>query len=153
MKKLLIVSLLLFIITGFVTAENLIELKKASLEWGLDGDELTISLKAETKGWIAVGLGSSRMDGSAIFIGYNKDGEAFFEEHLGKGHGHQKTDIQRPVVYEVEETDGVTTVKFTVLKSDFTGSGASKLPVIVAYGARDNFTSMHRYRDSTVISF
>ena len=139
--------------TGLLIAENTVDFKKADFSWSLAGDDLTITIEAETKGWIAVGLGSSRMDGSEMFIGYNKDGEAFFEEHLGKGHSHKKTAGQRPVEYTVIESGGKTLMEFTVAKSDFISGSAGELPVIIAYGARDNFTSMHRYRDSGVITF
>lgn len=153
MKKIMLLILLLStaLVSGF--AENAIELKKAEFMWSVDGDELSISMKAETKGWLAVGLGTRRMDGSTMFMGYNKDSEAYFEEHLGKGHSHKKTAVQRPVEFEVTEENGETELKFTVLKSDFVKSGQTDLPVIVAYGTRDNFSSIHRYRDSTTIEF
>jgi hypothetical protein len=153
MKKIAVILILLFLVSGLIFAENVINLDKADLVWSLEGDNLTISLKAETEGWLAVGLGSSRMDGSQMFLGYNAKGEAFFEEHLGKGHSHKKTPVQRPVEYEVTESNGVTEMVFTVKKSDFVKVQESELSVIVAYGSRDNFSSMHRYRDSAVIKF
>ena len=153
MKKIFLIFTILITTAGFLFAENTIELKKADMSWSVDNDDLTISIEAETKGWIAVGLGSTRMDGSVMFMGYNKDNEAFFEEHLGKGHSHKKTAVQRPVVYSVSETDGITKLEFTIAKSDFVKGNQKILPIIVAYGARDNFTSMHRYRDSAEIIF
>ena len=153
MKKLLVSLFFLLTAAGFVFSQNVIEFSKVDREWSVKDQQLVIGIEAETKGWIAVGLGSSRMDGSIIFIGYSKNGEAFFQEHLGKGHSHRKTAVQRPVEYEVTETDGVTRLEFSVAKSDFVSAGDKRLPVIVAYGARDDFTSLHRYRDSTVIEF
>lgn len=153
MKKTVLILFLIAVAAISVYAENTIELKKADLIWSLEGDALTVSLEAKTKGWIAVGLGSARMDGSIMFIGFNDDGEENFEEHLGDGHRHKKTAVQRPVEYTVTENDGVTKLEFTVKKSDFVKTGQNSLPVIVAYGSRDNFTSLHRYRDSTVINF
>lgn len=153
MKKLFLIMILLFTVLGVTFAETVISLDKAEFTWSLEDDELTISLEAETKGWLAVGLGSSRMNGSEMFIGYSKNGEAFFEEHLGRGHSHKKTEVQRPVEYEVTESDGATKLVFTVKKSDFVKSQDSQLAVIIAYGAKDNFSSMHRYYDKIVIKF
>ena len=42
-------------------------------------------------------------------------------------------------------------MEFTVSKSDFIKAGQGELPLIVAWGTRDSFTAMHRYRDSTSI--
>ncbi|MBI9101810.1 MAG: hypothetical protein JEY99_05305 [Spirochaetales bacterium] len=132
---------------------NTKELRKASLFWEVEGDDLRIAIHAETDGWIAVGLGSARMDGSEMFMGYFKNGESFFEEHLGKGHSHSKVENNRDVEFALMEDDGFTFFEFKVKKSDFISAGQNDLPVILAYGTRDNFRSMHRYRDSTVLDF
>lgn len=153
MKKQMLFLLLAAVVVIPAFSENKISLKKVELIWSVEEDELTISMTAETKGWMAVGLGSSRMDGSIMFLGYNKDGEAFFEEHLGRGHSHKKASEQRPVEFSVDEENGTTVMELTVKKSDFVKAGDTLLPVIVAYGNRDNFNSMHRYRDSTEIIF
>ena len=42
---------------------------------------------------------------------------------------------------------------FTVAKADFIQTGQNELPVIVAWGRRDSFSSLHRYRDAAVFSF
>ena len=151
MKRIILALLVLTLVSAAAFAENTINLNKADLSWSLDGDNLTISFTADTDGWVAVGLGSSRMDGSNMFIGYSKNGEAYFEEHLGNGHSHKKVSDPRPVEYSVTESGGTTVMEFTVAKSGF--NSGSSLPVIVAYGARDSFSSMHRYRDSAVIKF
>ena len=153
MKKILIVLILSAISVLSLSAENVVDFDNAELKWTVEGEKLVISFEAETKGWVAVGLGSSRMDGATIFIGYDKRGEAFFEEHQGAGHFHRKSAVQRPVEYELTETDGVTIMKFSIAKSDFVSQGMKELPVIVAYGARDNFSSMHRYYSRTVLEF
>jgi hypothetical protein len=141
---------------GIVDASEYSEsmsLKKAELFWDIEGDTFKIAIEAETKGWLAVGLGSSRMDGSVMFFGYSKDGEAFLEEHLGRGHSHSAVDNERQFDFEVTELGGRTSIEIIVSKSDFISAGQSELAIIAAYGARDNFTSMHRYRDTAVIKF
>ena len=153
MKKIILVLVMLTVMISLVSAQNTLEFRKADFNWSVSDDMLTIEITASTKGWIAVGLGTSKMDGSAMFMGYYDDGEAFFEEHLGKGHSHKKVDNPRPVEYSVVENDGETTLEFTVALSEFVSRGQSSLPVIIAYGARDNFTSIHRYRDSGEIIF
>ena len=137
----------------FVSAQNTVDFSKADLEWSLADGELTVSITANTKGWVAVGLGSSRMDGAAMFIGFEKNGETYFEEHLGKGHSHKIVSAPRPVEYSVSESDGITSMEFTVAASDFITAGTDNLPIIIAFGARDSFTSFHRYRDSGQIIF
>jgi len=153
MKKAIIVLLALFAVSGSLFAADTIQLDKAKLEWSIDSGSLTITFTAETDGWVAVGLGSNRMDGANIFIGYNKDGEPAFREDIGSGHSHREAEVQRPVKFEVTESNGMTVMSFTVAASDFVKTGQTTLPFIVAYGSRDNFNSIHRYRNSGTIRF
>ena len=153
MKKIVILLVLLAFFGVHAFAQGDAELAKAELHWSLDGDMLTVSVRAETEGWVAAGLGSPGMNDSAIFIGYVSEGKVFFEEHSGIGHGHRKEEEPGAYGYDVSEEDGITALTFSVKKSDFVSAGAKELPVIVAFGAKDNFTSMHRYRESRLISF
>lgn len=128
------------------------ELQKVYLFWTIEGEYLYVGIRAATEGWVAVGLGSPTMDGSNMFMGYYDD-ESFFEEHLGQGHSHRQVEIDRDVEFELSYNDGFTFLEFRVPKADFLSSGQETLPVIVAYGNRKNFRSMHRYRDSTELIF
>jgi len=128
------------------------ELQKAHLFWKVEGEYLYVGIKAATEGWVAVGLGSARMDGSHIYMGYFDD-DSFFEEHLGRGHSHRKVDNERDVEYALRYDDEFTYMEFRVPKDDYISSGQDTLPVIVAYGNRKNFRAMHRYRDSTELTF
>jgi hypothetical protein len=67
---------------------------KLVLSWQADADGgLYVAVTAMTKGWVAVGLGSTRMEGSTIYIGsVGNDGTPAFSEDTGKGHGH----LERP---------------------------------------------------------
>ncbi|MDC7125674.1 MAG: DOMON domain-containing protein [Spirochaetales bacterium] len=152
MKKILLFLVLTFSVIS-IYAEGSTTLKKGVLSWEESGSNITISYEAPTEGWIAVGLGSPRMDGSTIFIGYSKKGEPFFEQHIGKGHGHRKIDQINYTNSSVTEADGNTKITFTVKKDTFLNADKKQIPVIVAFGTRDSFKSIHRYRDSSVISF
>ncbi len=83
---------------------------KLVLSWqsGPDGG-LFVAVSAKTKGWVAVGLGSARMEGSTIYISsIGADGTPVFSEDAGKGHGHapssRKTADQSAVGLEGEWT-------------------------------------------------
>jgi len=63
---------------------------KLTLSWQAAADGgLFIAVSARTPGWVAVGLGSAKMDGSTIYIGsVGADGTSAFSEDAGRGHGH-----------------------------------------------------------------
>ena len=85
MKKILMLSILVLLLGTAAFADNVISLSKAELGWSISGDNLTISMSAKTKGWISVGLGSKRMDGSVMFFGYVKNGESFLRNISVRG--------------------------------------------------------------------
>lgn len=106
-----------------------------------DGKVLYVALAAPTSGWVAVGLGSLKMDGAFMVLGYDKAGKAEVSEETGKGRRHSPNSDRRLSSQAVREADGKTTLEFSLPASSH-AAGAS-LRMILAYGRRDDFTSFH----------
>lgn len=107
-----------------------------------DGTTLSLALVAPTTGWVAVGLGSSRMNNARMLLAYDANGTGAISEETGTGHRHKKATDPKVLSSAVHEADGKTTLEFTIPAAGYT-DGAS-LDLILAYGGRDDFTSMHR---------
>ncbi len=60
-----------------------------TIHWGYDDSLLYIALSAKGMGWMAIGLGSPKMDKSNIFIGYYTDDSTNLENHIGVGWSHK----------------------------------------------------------------
>ncbi len=127
---------------------------KATLNWALDADGgLSVALSAKTKGWAAVGFGSSKMDGSYIYFGFvGQDGKPVFTEQSGKGHRHTdsgKVTADQSVVAMAGET---TVLEFHVPAANLPFSGTN-VPFIVATGETADLKTYHGgSRDAGVIS-
>lgn len=116
-----------------------------------DGRTLYVAVSAATKGWVAFGVGSSRMNGAYMIIAYQEDGgAAVVSEETGVGHSH-KPNAQRVATAVVRERDGVTTLEAAFPTASFVQNG--QVQAIAAIGSRDNLTSLHRARASFVIRF
>lgn len=116
-----------------------------------DGRTLFVAVSAATKGWVAFGVGSSRMNGAYMIIAYQEDvGAAVVSEETGVGHSH-KPNAQRVATAVVRERDGVTTLEASFPAASFVQNG--QVQAIAAIGARDNLTSLHRARAAFVIRF
>lgn len=120
------------------------------------GDTLYLGVVGKTSGWVAVGLGSPRMDGAAIFMGFvGTDGKVSFKPLLGKGHRHgdAPADISSTVVsYAMKQTSGATTLEVAVKADAFIKKGQSSLDVIYAMGDQRSFTPYHVYRGTTSLA-
>jgi len=60
-----------------------------------DGKTLYVGLSAPTTGWAAVGLGSLKMNGAFMVLGYDDKGNAVISEETGKGHGHKPNAVKK----------------------------------------------------------
>ena len=114
-------------------------------------DVLSIAVSAQTQGWVAVGIGSGRMDGATIFIGFVKDGKLELKTQLGRGHAHGDTTSDVLVASAGKEENGRTTIELALKPSVFIAKGQKELTVIVAYGSADSFTSIHAGRWSGIV--
>lgn len=114
------------------------------------GGELYLGISAQTTGWVAVGLGSLKMAGSTIFIGYvNRTGLAL-KPQRGVAHTHTDTTTDALLGSAGSETGGRTTIELRLRAAPFLASGATEIPMIVAYGNPDSFTAPHVFRSPLI---
>ena len=106
-----------------------------------DGKTLYAALEAPTTGWVAIGLGSLRMDGAFMVLGYNAAGQAAVREDTGSGRLHSPNADRRLTAQAVGEAAGRTTLEIALPAQPFIQAGSLKM--ILAYGRRDDFTSLH----------
>jgi len=116
---------------------------------------LYLAVVGNTSGWVAVGLGSPRMDGADIFMGFVKDGKVTFKPQVGKGHRHSDApaDVADTLVsYAIKQSAGKTTLEVALKADAYIKSGQSTLDVIFAIGDQGSFTQYHSYRGTTSIA-
>jgi hypothetical protein len=112
---------------------------------GTDG-KLYLSIKAKTAGWVALGVGGSRMDGSRLFLAYDTGSKQVFNEQLGTGHSHK--DVTDNVVekWVVQAADGVTTLELALPASAAVSNG--KIDLLYAYSDSTSYAARHKARGS-----
>lgn len=120
---------------------------KLSYALSADGATLFVAFEAPTAGWVAVGLGATRMSGAYMVFGYVDNGVATITEETGKGHNHAVNAGAKLIASSATEKNGTTTVEFSVPAKDF----AASLPVVLAFGKKDNRTSMHSWFGNATI--
>jgi hypothetical protein len=116
-----------------------------------DGKTLSLAIQAPTSGWVAIGLGSSYMDGAYIVMGYEAGGKAAVSEQIGSGHSHSPAKGSKVLKSAVHSVNGTTVLEFQVKAADFVKGG--KLPLIMAYGKNADFVTRHLRFASTELSF
>lgn len=116
-----------------------------------DSRHLYFIQDAPTTGWVSIGLGSNRMHGAHIIIGFDAISNQVIREDTGRGHGHSQSQRQMLVQSKIKETGGRTTMEFTVPASQF--DSLRNLSLIAAYGSKDDLRSKHVSYDSHTISF
>jgi hypothetical protein len=117
---------------------------KLVLSWqvGPDGG-LFVAVSAHARGWVAVGLGSAKMEGSTIYIGsVGADGTPTFSEDAGKGHGHAPASKKTADRSAVRQDGEWTTVELHVPAASLPFQGSST-PFVAAYGGSKNLTFWH----------
>ena len=129
-----------------------VDLAKAKLALLWTEDTLTIGVTAETKGWVAVGLGSRRMDRAIIFIGYETGDQGQLKIQKGAGHSHGDVDSKAMTSYAVAEKGKETTMEVALNASSFIAPGQTGLDLIVAFGGSDSFSGFHRFRTPLSVS-
>jgi DOMON domain len=115
-------------------------------------DTLYFAVVAPTSGWVAIGLGSKKMDGSTIFMGFvDTDGKPSFKTQLGKGKRHMDApaDLSGVVTsYAIRKAGGKTTLEVAVKADAFIKQGQAALDVIYAAADEANYTKYHNSRGS-----
>jgi hypothetical protein len=117
----------------------------------LNEEKLSVAVEAETTGWIGVGFNSLRMNGSVILIGYVEGTETAFRLEIGKGHAHSNLSRDDVLGYSLTEKDGRTVMEAELTSGNYIRPGQSELNVILAYGGKDSFRAMHRFRTSVKV--
>jgi hypothetical protein len=133
-------------------------------EWEVAVDTLVATISAPTTGWVSVGFNPTKMMQDANFIlAYVADGEVFIRDDFGTRMTSHDSDISQGGDENVtllggSEEDGITSVTFSIpLKSGDTFDGEIRLSdettVLFAYGNKDDFDSMHKWRGKEAIIF
>lgn len=106
-----------------------------------DGKTLYVGLAAKADGWISAGLGSMKMNGAYIVIGYDKDGKQTISEEVGKGHSHSASGVKKVTAASVKWAKGVSTIEYAIPAADWIKTG--KLQLILGAGKSFDLTSWH----------
>ncbi len=115
---------------------------RVGLSLSADGSTLYVAVDAPTAGWVAVGLGSLKMDGAYMVLAYVEDsGTVFIGEETGYGRSHRPNAEKRLRASAVREANGRTTLELA-LPSAGLADGAS-LKALFAYGRRDDRITKH----------
>jgi hypothetical protein len=118
----------------------------------LTADTLWIGAIGNTKGWVAVGLGSTKMGGATIFMGFLEEGKVQFKPQMGLlGHRHQDvTDkqVSDSIISSAMKQDGGKTTLEVALKAATYIQNQSKLDMIFAIGPVPSFMVVHTFRGS-----
>jgi hypothetical protein len=116
-------------------------------------DTRYLAVAGKTSGWVAVGLGSLKMNGATIFMGFvDGDGKVQFKAQAGAGHTH--TDAAKSVTGTVissaiTEAGGTTILEIALKAGAYITSGQPALDLIFALGEGKSFTPVHSYRNAT----
>ena len=125
---------------------------KITLYANRSADTLYLAVVGSTSGWVAVGLGSLKMNGASIFMGFvGDDGKVQFKPQTGNGHRHVNADksVDDSVVsYQIKEAGGKTTLEIALKSAAYIKSGQDALDVIFAIGDDKSFTPYHSSRGS-----
>ncbi|MBI4833327.1 MAG: DOMON domain-containing protein [Planctomycetes bacterium] len=129
-----------------------------TMKWSVVGTDLSVTLSAQTAGWVAVGFNpTNRHQGANIIIGYVSGGVAFIEDNFGNGPTTHVTDgIQNVTEKTGTEAGGITEISF---KIPLNSGDAQDQPLVVgtnctiilAYGPADNFTTQHTSMGTALI--
>jgi hypothetical protein len=118
-------------------------------------DTLYFGVVGNTTGWVSVGLGSLKMDGSTIFIGYvGADGKVVFKAQAGSGHSHKDVgpDVSGTIVsYAMKTVGEKTTLEIALKSAAYVKAGQTALQVIYAAGTERSFIPRHFFRGALSI--
>ena len=114
---------------------------KLSLSLSADNSTLHVALEAPTAGWVAVGLGSHKMNGSFMVLAYVDKGAAAISEQTGIAFGHRENKTKLLLAGAAREANGATVLEYSLPAAAYASLPSLKL--IAAYGRPDNFSSKH----------
>lgn len=144
--------------------DHLIELKKMTFAWKIQGEKLHVKLTAQTKGWVGIGFNPSiKMQDASYVIGYVKNGSVVLTDAFGirpKEHIDDTAARGTNDITEISgsEKGGTTTIEFAIPmnsgdSTDSKLSGDDYTNVLLAFGkGQDNFTERHRFRTRLMVN-
>lgn len=117
-------------------------------------DRIYLAVSAPGDGWVAIGLGTSVMNGATIFMGYiDSNGSPQFTVQKGRFHTHSDFSGETPIGHAVAEADGTTTLELEVNRADFVPSGTRTLDIIYAYNrSAKDFRTRHSFRNAGTLT-
>ena len=124
------------------------DLKEGTLYWKVVEEQMFIAYDAPTEGWVSLGFGGLRMDGTLMILGYVDGGEQAYTVDRGQGHRHSPISESIDLDVAVKESSDKTVLEIRIPLSAFPANSSGGSDHIIAFGRRDNFTSLHRYRDA-----
>jgi hypothetical protein len=116
---------------------------------GSDG-KLYLSISAKTSGWVALGVGGLRMDGSRLFLAYDSGGKRDFTEQAGAGHSHSDAATKVVEKWAVKAASGTTTLELVLPAKAAVADG--KLDLLFSYSDTTSYSARHRARGSMSLS-
>ncbi len=123
-----------------------------SLSVNRTAEALYLAVVGNTTGWVSVGLGSLKMDGATMFMGFvSAAGKVQFKPVLGSGHSHKDagSDVSGTIISStVKESGGKTTLELALRPAAYIKTGQSSLQIIFAEGTEKSFIPHHMYRGS-----
>jgi hypothetical protein len=128
------------------------EVDKIKLYLNWTQGKLYAAILVDTNGWVAIGFNSQKMNDADILIGFVRGGETSFKEQAGAGHKHRDKDLPYLKSFSLKESGGKTTLEVELLDNGVIKRGQKTLPIIVAFGDADSFSSYHRMKKSLNIA-
>jgi hypothetical protein len=125
--------------------EYAIAFEKQTMKLGFmlsaDKSVVYVAIQAPAMGWVSVGLGSTRMNGTYMVIGYDAAGKGVISEETGTPSGHKTNSASILKTKAVKEAGGQTTLEFSVPAAKFLKG--DKIDMIIAYSDKDDLVSFH----------
>jgi hypothetical protein len=116
---------------------------------GTDG-KLYLSNSVKTSGWVALGVGGTKMDGSRLFLAYDSGGKQSFTEQIGAGHSHSDAATKVVEKWAVKTANGVTTLELVLPAKAVVTDG--KLGLLYSYSDTTSYSTRHQARGSMTLS-
>ncbi len=110
---------------------------RISLALGAEGSVLYAAIDAPTRGYVALGFGSLKMNGASLFMALDKAGKSTVSEQLGSGHGHSEAKGASILASAVKTAAGRTVFEFSLPAAPFISAG--KLELVYSFGGMDLF--------------
>ncbi|HUX12138.1 MAG TPA: hypothetical protein VMW87_03870 [Spirochaetia bacterium] len=116
-------------------------------------DRIYMAITAPGDGWVALGLGSSVMNGATIFMGYvDTNGKPEITVQKGRFHTHSEFSGETPIAQAVGESNGKTTLEIAINRADFLDAGQKTMNYIFAYNkSAKDFRTRHTFRNSSTL--